>query len=82
MVLPCDVGNQIMGQTGFWCSTLIVGESELSPLLDEVARRLGGQAQRDEALRTVARRIRTLALSRALKGTGLDREFTRAAQVR
>jgi len=57
-------------------------ESELSPLLDEVARRLGDQSLRDEALRTVALCIGTLALSRALKGTGLDRELIRAAQAR
>ncbi len=54
-------------------------ESELSPLLDEVARRLGGEARRDEALRTVALCIGTVALSRALKGTQLDGEFIRAA---
>jgi TetR/AcrR family transcriptional repressor of nem operon len=54
-------------------------ESELSPLLDEVARRLGGEAWRDEALRTVALCIGTVALSRALKGTQLEGEFIRAA---
>src|ERR1700687_4075354 len=54
-------------------------ESELSPLLDEVARRLGGEAWRDEALRTVALCIGTVALSRASQGSQLDGEFIRAA---